>query len=188
MAALFEEKLDLSEFPSASLADWRAAAEATLKGKPLEGLISQTPDGLTVEPIYTAENFVLLPGGEAAPGVYPYLRGGKVSADWTTIEEGEPALPDGGVRVDAASCAGDGAAAEVAYAWTKGLEALRRLQDEGLSIDEAAGKIRFTFAASGEFFVIVGKLRAARHGWARIVAALGGSKIRGVSGLFSNKI
>jgi len=175
MSALFEDKLDLSEFPAASLADWRAAAEATLKGKPLDGLVSQISEGLEVEPIYTAENFALLPGGEAGPGVYPYLRGGKVSADWTTIEEGEPAWPDGSVRVNAAACAGGGAAAEVAYSWTKGLEVLRGMQDGGLSVDEAAGKIHFTFAASGEFFVIVAKLRAARHGWARIIAALGGS-------------
>ncbi|MFM8809832.1 MAG: methylmalonyl-CoA mutase family protein, partial [Chthoniobacterales bacterium] len=77
--------------------------------------------------------------------------------------------------IEASSRASDGAAAEVADAWTKGLETLRELHGEGLSIDEAAGKVRFTFAASGEFFVIIAKLRAARHGWARIVSALGGS-------------
>ena len=175
MAALFDETLDLSEFPASSLADWRAAAEATLKGKPLDGLTSKTSDGLPVDPIYTSENFALLPGGEADPGVFPYLRGGKASADWTTIEEGEPPLPEGGRRIDAATHASDGAAAEVAYAWSNGLEALRDLQAKGLSIDEAAGQIRFTFAASGEFFVIMAKLRAARHGWARIVSASGGS-------------
>ncbi|MFM8809508.1 MAG: methylmalonyl-CoA mutase family protein, partial [Chthoniobacterales bacterium] len=175
MSELIKDQLDLSEFPGSSLADWRAAAEATLKGKPLSDLSTKTSDGLTVEPIYTSENFALLPGGEADPGVFPYLRGGKVSADWTTIEEGEPPLPEGGVRIDARSRAKDGAAAEVADAWTKGLETLLELQGNGLSIDEAPGKIRFTLAASGEFFVIMAKLRAARHGWARIVSALGGS-------------
>jgi methylmalonyl-CoA mutase len=175
MATLFEDQLDLSEFPSSSLADWRVAAEATLKGKPLADLTSKTSDGLRVEPIYTEENFHLLPGGAAAPGVFPYLRGGKASADWITIEEGEPPLPEGGLRVDASSRAADGAAAEVAFAWTKGLEVLRGLQAKGLPMDEAAGKIRFTIAASGEFFVILAKLRAARHGWARIVSAAGGS-------------
>ena len=175
MAALFDEKLDLSEFSASSLDDWRAAAEATLKGRPLADLTTKTPDGLTVEPIYTSENVSLLPGGEANPGVFPYLRGGKESADWITIEEGEPPLPEDGVRIDASSRAGEGAAAEVAFAWSKGLHALRELQAKGLSIDEAAGKIRFTLASSGEFFVIVAKLRAARHGWARIVSGLGGS-------------
>jgi len=176
MASLFDDKLDFSEFPPSSLADWRAAAEATLKGKSLDGLTSETPDGLAVGPIYTNENFALLPGGEADPGVFPYLRGGKASADWVTIEEGEPPLPDGGMRIDAAAHASDGAAAELAYAWSKGLETLRGLQAKGLTIDEAAGKLRFTFAGSGEFFVIMAKLRAARHGWARIVSASGGSQ------------
>ena len=176
MASLFDDKLDLCEFPPSSLADWRTAAEVTLKGKPLDGLTSKSSDGLAVGPMYTNENFALLPGGGADPGVFPYLRGGKVSADWITIEEGEPPLPDGGVRIDAAANASDGVAAEVAHAWSKGLEVLRDLQAKGLTIDEAAGKLRFTFAASGEFFVIMAKLRAARHGWARIVSAAGGSQ------------
>jgi methylmalonyl-CoA mutase len=175
MAADFKDQLDLSEFPFSSLADWRAAAEATLKGKPLADLTSKTSDGLGVEPIYTNENFVFLPGAEADPGVFPYVRGGKASAEWTTIETGEPPLPDGGVRVDATARTSDGAADEVASAWIQGLEILRQWQAKGLSIDEAAGKIRFTFAASGEFFVIIAKLRAARQGWARIVSASGGS-------------
>jgi len=172
---MFDEKLDLSEFPPASLADWRAAAEATLKGKPLADLTTKTPDGLTVEPIYTQENFFILPGGEADPGVFPYLRGGKSSADWTTIAEGEPSLPESGVHVDSTARAMDGAVAELAFAWSEGLKALGELQARGLSVDDAAGKIRFTLASSGEFFVIIAKLRAARHGWARIVSGLGGS-------------
>ncbi|MFM8655739.1 MAG: hypothetical protein ACKOD5_01190, partial [Chthoniobacterales bacterium] len=122
MNELIKDQLDLSEFPGSSLADWRAAAEATLKGKPLSDLSTKTSDGLNVGPIYTSENFALLPGGEADPGVFPYLRGGKVSADWTTIEPGEPPLCEGGVRIDASSHASNGAASEVADAWTKGLE------------------------------------------------------------------
>lgn len=175
MGNLFEDKLDLADFPAASLAEWRAAAEVALKGKPLDSLNSKTTDGLVVEPIYTAENFAILPGAEADPGFFPYLRGGKASADWTTVEHGEPSLPEGGVRIDASSQAGAGAATEVAFAWIHGLEALRSLQAAGRSIDEAAQKIRFSFAASGEFFVLTAKLRAARHGWARVVTALGGS-------------
>jgi len=175
MGKLFEDKLELADFPAASLADWRAAAEAALKGKSLDILNSKTPDGLAVEPIYAAENSAMLPGAEADPGLFPYLRGGKASADWTTVEHGEPVLPEGGVRIDASSQAGAGATAEVAFAWTQGLEALRSLQAAGQSIDEAAQKLRFTLAASGEFFVIMAKLRGARHGWARLVTALGGS-------------
>ena len=175
MSNLLVETFDLSEFQAATLSEWKTAAEATLKGKPLVDLTTETPDGLAIEPIYTKENSAMLPGGEADPGVFPYLRGGKASADWTTIEEGEPPLPAGGSRVDATTHVAGGAVAEVAHAWIRGLEVLREQQAQGLSIDEAAGKIRFTFAASGEFFVVIAKLRAARHGWARIVSGLGGT-------------
>ena len=44
MSNLFAEKLDLSEFPAATLADWKAAAEAALKGQPLADLTTETPD------------------------------------------------------------------------------------------------------------------------------------------------
>lgn len=176
MSALFEEKLNLSEFPAATFAEWQAAAEATLKGKPLDKLTTRTPDGLKVEPIYQADNAHWLPGAKNNPGQFPYVRGAKSSAAWETVQDGEPALPEGGVRVDAARVHEDGGSAvqEVATAWIEGLKALRDLASGGESID-AAAKIRFTFAAGGEFFVIIAKLRAARYGWARIVTACGGS-------------
>lgn len=177
MSALFEEKLNLSEFPAATFAEWQAAAEATLKGKPLDKLTTRTPDDLKVEPIYQTDNAHLLPGAKNNPGQFPYVRGAKSSAAWETVQDGEPELPEGGVRVDAAQVHEDGGTAvqEVASAWGEGLKALRELESKGESIDEAAAKIRFTFAAGGEFFVIIAKLRAARYGWARIVTACGGS-------------
>lgn len=174
MSSLFAEKLDLSEFKAATLSDWRAAAEATLKGKPLDKLTSRTPDGLAVDPIYQGDHGGGLPGAEHDPGVFPYVRGTRASADWETVQDGEPALPDGGVRVDASRIheAGGTAVQEVAHAWTEGL---RELESRGDGIDAAAAKIRFTLAAGGEFFVILAKLRAARYGWARIVTACGGA-------------
>jgi methylmalonyl-CoA mutase len=177
MSTLFAEKLDLSEFPAATMSDWKAAAEATLKGKPLEKLTSRTPDGLTVDPIYQRDHGRALPGAENDPGVFPYVRGSKLSADWETVQEGLPAVPAGGVRVDAARVHEHGGTAvqEVAAAWLEGLQALRDLEAKGDGIDAAAGKIRFAFAAGGEFFVVLAKLRAARYGWARIVTASGGS-------------
>jgi methylmalonyl-CoA mutase len=173
MSGLVDGKLDLSAFPPSSLADWRAAAEAALKGKPLSDLASKTPDGLGVEPVYTKENFAVLPGADADPGIFPFVRGGSASPGWAAIEDGGPPLPAGGLRIEAAAEAG--AVDEVAGAWTRGLEALRALRERGVGVDDAAEKIRFTFAATGEFFVVVAKLRAARYGWARIVQALGGS-------------
>lgn len=177
MSNLFAEKLDLSEFPAATMSDWKAVAEATLKGKPLGKLTSRTPDGLKVDPIYQRGHGRALPGAENDPGVFPYVRGSKLSADWETVQESESAVPAGGVRVDAAHVHEQGGTAvqEVAAAWLGGLRALRHLEAKGDGIDAAAGKIRFTFAAGGEFFVVLAKLRAARYGWARIVTACGGS-------------
>lgn len=178
MSNLFAEKLDLAEFPAASLAGWRAAAEAALKGKPLDKLTTRTPDGLRIEPIYQAENASALPGAENDPGVFPYVRGAKASADWETMEDGMPELPDGGRLVAAHEVheAGGTAVQEVACAWAEGLRQLRELTEAGEGIDAAARRIRFTLAAGGEFFVVIAKLRAARFGWARIVTASGGNE------------
>ena len=132
---------------------------------------------MAVDPIYQRDHSGALPGAENDPGVFPYVRGAKPSADWVSTQDGEPALPSGGVRVDAARIHEEGGTAvqEVAYAWAEGLRVLRELEAKGDAIDGAAEKIRFTFAAGGEFFVVLSKLRAARYGWARIVTACGGS-------------
>ena len=175
---LFAEKLDLSEFAAAPISEWHAAAEATLKGKPLDKLTTRTPDGLVVEPIYQGDHSTALPGATNDPGVFPYVRGAKASADWATIQDAEPELPAGCVRVEADRIHEQGGSAvqEVAFAWTEGVKILREAEANGGSVDQAARKIRFTFAAGGEFFVTLAKLRAARYGWARIVTACGGSE------------
>lgn len=176
-AGLFTEKLDLSEFGSASIADWRAAAEAALKGKPLDKLTSKTPDGLAVEPIYQRDHATSLEGSSYDPGAFPYVRGARPAAGWETLEEGSDAPPRGWASVDASEIFEQGGSAvqEVAWAWEQGVQLLRGAEREGVAAGEAARKIRFTFAAGGEFFVGLAKLRAARFGWAQIVAACGGS-------------
>lgn len=177
MSELFTEKLDVSEFEGATIAQWRAAAEATLKGKPLDKLSTRTSDGLTIDPIYQRDHFRALAGSENDPGVFPYIRGAKESAAWEIVTDGVTPLPRGCVEVDAHQIHEDGGTAvqEVAHAWAEGLKELRRGVTEGKSVDEAARCLRFTFAAGGEFFVALAKLRAARYGWARIVTASGGS-------------
>lgn len=52
---------------------------------------------------------------------------------------------------------------------------LRTLCDAGLAIDAAARQIRFRLAASTNYFRDIGKFRAARALWFRIVTASGGS-------------
>src|SRR5579862_5161053 len=61
-------------------ADWRKLAEAELRGKPVSGLDWQTPEGITVKPLYTEADLEEIaaqgfPYREAVPGAPPYLRG-----------------------------------------------------------------------------------------------------------------
>src|SRR5215472_1492552 len=59
---------------------WRKLAEAELRGKPVDGLAWQTPEGITVKPLYTAADLAEIdaagfPLRDAVPGAPPYLRG-----------------------------------------------------------------------------------------------------------------
>ena len=58
---------------------------------------------------------------------------------------------------------------ELAFAMAVGHEYLVRLMDTGLSIDQVARSMRFTFAISPNYFMEIAKLRAARMLWANIV-------------------
>ncbi|MCF6273079.1 MAG: methylmalonyl-CoA mutase [Rhodobacteraceae bacterium] len=59
----------------ADKADWKALAEKELRGKPLESLEWQTPEGITVKPVYTAEDTADLPHMHSLPGLEPFTRG-----------------------------------------------------------------------------------------------------------------
>ena len=58
---------------------------------------------------------------------------------------------------------------ELAFALSAGHDYLVRLMDAGLTIDEAARKMRFSFSVSSNYFLEIAKLRAARMLWANIV-------------------
>ena len=58
---------------------------------------------------------------------------------------------------------------ELAFALSAGHDYLVRLMDAGLTIDEAARKLRFSFSVSSNYFLEIAKLRAARMLWANIV-------------------
>ncbi len=59
----------------AGVADWQAAAEKSLKGKPLDALTWETPEGISVKPLYTAEDLSGLEYSDTMPGVEPFIRG-----------------------------------------------------------------------------------------------------------------
>jgi methylmalonyl-CoA mutase len=65
---------------SKALEDWQKLAEAELRGKPVAGLDWETPEGITVKPLYTEADLEEIaakgfPFREAVPGAPPYLRG-----------------------------------------------------------------------------------------------------------------
>ncbi len=54
---------------------WKETAIKELKGRPLEALDWETPEGITVKPIYTAEDLEGLDTVNTLSGLPPYLRG-----------------------------------------------------------------------------------------------------------------
>jgi methylmalonyl-CoA mutase len=65
----------MAEFPKKTLAEWKALAEKELGGKPLDALSWQTPEGIAVKPLYTAEDLERLESVDALPGFPPFTRG-----------------------------------------------------------------------------------------------------------------
>ena len=76
----------MNAFPPVTKSEWVAKVEADLKGASFAGLRSTTPGGLSLEPLYTAEDAENLrdPG---LPGVYPYVRGASPLGGWTIRQE-----------------------------------------------------------------------------------------------------
>lgn len=54
---------------------WEALAGKELRGRPLESLNWDTPEGIVVKPVYTAEDLTGLDHVGGMPGVNPYTRG-----------------------------------------------------------------------------------------------------------------
>ena len=65
----------MAEFPKADLEAWRRLAEQELGGKPADSLTWETPEGIEVKPLYTAEDLERLEGMGSLPGLPPYTRG-----------------------------------------------------------------------------------------------------------------
>jgi methylmalonyl-CoA mutase len=56
-------------------ADWVAAAERQLRDRPLAALQRPTPEGVTLQPLYTAADLAGLPDLDSLPGFPPFVRG-----------------------------------------------------------------------------------------------------------------
>jgi methylmalonyl-CoA mutase len=62
------------ETPRRTLAEWQALAEREVKGD-LERLTWETPEGIPVKPLYTADDLEGLEAADSLPGFEPFLRG-----------------------------------------------------------------------------------------------------------------
>ena len=73
------------------------------------------------------------------------------------------------VSANVFSDAGSTIVEELAFGLSVAHEYLVRLMDAGLTVDQAAKKVRFTFAITSNYFMEMAKFRAARLLWANIV-------------------
>ncbi|MBZ0130639.1 MAG: methylmalonyl-CoA mutase [Rhodobacteraceae bacterium] len=64
---------------SGSKKDWEALAIKELRGKPLAALDWDTPEGIRVSPVYTADDIAGLDHIGEMPGIAPYTRGPKAT-------------------------------------------------------------------------------------------------------------
>jgi len=64
-----------SEFTPANLEAWQKAAAKSAPGGDVSALNWVTPDGITVKPLYTAEDTADLPHANTLPGFEPFIRG-----------------------------------------------------------------------------------------------------------------
>ncbi|MBE2204308.1 MAG: acyl-CoA mutase large subunit family protein [Chthoniobacterales bacterium] len=85
-------KLTLDEFSPATYEDWRRAAEESLKGAPFDKkLITPTPEGIKLQPIYGKADVEALALPESWPGLPPFVRGASAAGNkkrpWLVAQE-----------------------------------------------------------------------------------------------------
>jgi methylmalonyl-CoA mutase len=69
----------MSKFSKRTLDDWRELAVKECKGKPVEALTWETPEGIAVKPLYTSEDLKGLEHLDSMPGMAPFVRGPKAT-------------------------------------------------------------------------------------------------------------
>ncbi len=112
-------------------------------------------------------------------GVLPYsLEDAYDAMAWTTAwaKDHAPLLQTVVVQGNPYHDAGGSAVQELAFAAATAAEYLGEMQARGISVDDAAARIRFSFSSGSDFFLEIAKLRAARLIWSQIAGAFGGSE------------
>ncbi len=65
----------MTKFPKKSIDDWRELASKECKGRSPDELIWDTPEGIAVKPLYTAEDLGDVDHLDSLPGMAPFVRG-----------------------------------------------------------------------------------------------------------------
>jgi methylmalonyl-CoA mutase len=65
----------MGDFPKQTFQDWEKLSEKELRGRKLDELNWETPEGITVKPLYTAADLEGMELEGALPGVAPFQRG-----------------------------------------------------------------------------------------------------------------
>ena len=69
----------MTDFPKKTLDDWEALAVKERKGRPADELVWDTPEGIAVKPLYSAEDLEGLKHVDSLPGMAPFVRGPKAT-------------------------------------------------------------------------------------------------------------
>jgi methylmalonyl-CoA mutase len=82
----------LDDFPAPDLQEWRQEVERLLRGAPFaKKMFTKTLEGITISPMYTAEDTRDLPWSEHLPGQAPFLRGswatGISNPTWLVVQD-----------------------------------------------------------------------------------------------------
>ncbi|MFK8020067.1 MAG: methylmalonyl-CoA mutase [Pseudomonadales bacterium] len=70
-----ESKAESAKQAKADIEAWTALAEKQLRGKSLDSLNWQTPEGIEIKALYTAEDLEGVEHPNSLPGMQPYIRG-----------------------------------------------------------------------------------------------------------------
>lgn len=174
-------------FPPVSFTDWRSAAEASLKGKPLSKLKTKTPEGIELKPLYTKEDRKTV---LSLPGEKPFTRGfNRVPAfPETDVKIGVDPISSGAaagifpadsvlqeihnqeiitVNTVPYHLAGANAVQELALALAEAVCLIGMAENK----NEAAAKCVIHFAAGPVFFTELAKIRAFRTLWSAFMGA-----------------
>jgi len=65
----------MSDLKNPNINDWTETADRELRGRSVEDLVWQTPEGIDIKPLYTAADLENLELTDTLPGFAPYLRG-----------------------------------------------------------------------------------------------------------------